>query len=98
MEAVDHGQEGTRLMTAVAVACFACAGVCAIAMHFFDARMQHYRSPEAPNSAFRWVPVRWWDPSLYQGAGQTYRKWAIRSWWMTAFFFLAGAIVTLLRG
>jgi hypothetical protein len=84
-------------MAALAVTCFACAAACAIAMQVFDARMQRYRSPEAPASAFRWVPIRWWDSSLYVGAGKKYRKWAIRSWWMTVAFFLAGAIAVVLR-
>lgn len=79
-------------MIALAVACFVCAAGCAIAMHVFDRRMQRYRSPAAPASAFRWVPVRWWDTALYVGEGRKYRRWAIRSWWLTVAFFVAGAI------
>jgi hypothetical protein len=79
-------------MTALAVACFACAAACAIAMQVFDARMQRYRSPAVPASAFRWVPLRWWDPALYAGEGQKYRRRAIRSWWMTVAFFVVGVI------
>ena len=83
-------------MTALAVACFACAAGCAIAMQVFDARMQRYRSPAAPASAFRWVPVRWWDPALYEGEGQRYRTLAIRSWWLTVASFGCGVLAVLL--
>lgn len=85
-------------MTFLAVACFACAAASAIAMHIFDTQMQRYRSPDAPASAFRWVPVRWWDSSLYVGKGLMYRTLAIRSWYMTLAFGLAGAISVVLRG
>jgi hypothetical protein len=63
-------------------------------MQLLDARMQRYRSPQAPASAFRWVPVRWWDPTLYVGEGQKYRIWAIRSWWLAVAFFVAGVIAS----
>jgi len=58
--------------------------------------MQHHRSPAAPASAFRWVPLRWWDPELYVSEGQLYRTWAIRCWWMTVACFVAGAIAAIL--
>ena len=83
-------------MITLAVVSFACAAGCAVAMQIFDARMQRYRSPEAPASAFRWVPLRWWDPALYVGKGQTYRTWAIRCWWMTVACFVVGAIAATL--
>lgn len=76
-----------------ALACFACSAVCAITMQIADARMQRYRSQSAPAAAFRWVPLRWWNPALYVGDGQRYRKVAIRSWWMMVMFFAAGALI-----
>ncbi len=79
-------------MNVLAAVCFIGSGGWAVAMHYFDKQMQRYRSPTAPPGSFRWVPVRWWDPKLYEGPGRRYRSLAIRSWWMTVAFFLIGVV------
>jgi hypothetical protein len=66
-------------------------------MHWSDARLQSFRSLDAPASAFRWVPVRWMNPQLYVIDGQRYRKRAIRYWWLSIAFFAAGMLGALLR-
>ena len=74
-------------MSPLAILSLSASMASAIAMHWFDSRMQRFRSPDAPAAAFRWVPLRWMNAGLYTDEGQQYRAWAIRSWWLCVFFF-----------
>jgi len=78
-------------MRAITFLLFACAFGFACAMHYFDSRMQKHRAPDAPPSAFRWVPLRWFDSTLYTEAGDVYRKRTLACWVSMLFCFAAAA-------
>lgn len=84
-------------MKPITLVLFAIAAGFAVAMHYFDRRMQHHRAPGAPETAFRWVPLRWRDPSLYTPEGEEYRRRAIWSWRLMLLFFVGAAIAASAR-
>jgi hypothetical protein len=57
---------------------FGVAALLAVAMHRADQRMQAFRAPGAPHSAFRIVPLRW-RRELYTAEGQALvgRAWRL---------------------
>lgn len=67
--------------TSIALVAAACA--CAMAMHYFDRRLQRYRPSDVPASAFRFVPIRWTNERLYAAPGQFYRRRVIQAWILT---------------
>ncbi len=84
-------------MKPVTLALFVIAAGFAIGMHYFDRRMQQHRAPGAPESAFRWVPLRWLDPSLCTPTGEAYRRRVIWSWRLMLLFFIGAAIAASAR-
>ena len=74
---------------------FGVAALLAVAMHRADRRMQDFRAPGAPSSAFLIVPLRW-RRELYTEEG---RAFVGRAWRLTVMMYvvaLAGiALVSL---
>jgi hypothetical protein len=72
---------------------FGVAALLAVAMHRADRRMQTFRTPGAPSSAFTFVPLRW-RSELYTKEGQPLvrRAWGL----MVLMYVVAGLGVVLL--
>jgi hypothetical protein len=64
------------------------AALLAVAMHRADRRMQGFRAPDAPSSAFRIVPLRW-RRELYTLEG---RALVGRAWRLTIMMYAVAAV------
>lgn len=71
---------------------FVASVVLAVVMHRADAALQAYRDPAAPESGFRLVPIRWFNPALYTPEGERHRLMALRAWRAMILCFLAGML------
>ena len=63
-----------------------------IRANLLDRRMQAFRRPNAPESAYTFVPVRW-QPDLYVGAGPGLVKQAWRSLYLGLALGLLGMVL-----
>ncbi len=72
---------------------FGVAALLAVAMHRTDRRLQTFRAPGAPPSAFTLVPLRW-RSALYTKEGQALvrRAWGL----MVLMYAVAGLGIVLL--